>query len=52
MKFMKITTTATALMLAMGVAAAQAGDVRDGAEKVTDGAAQGTVGGQGRWRGH
>ena len=44
MNIMKITVAAAVLMLVVGVASAQAGDVKDGAEKMTDGAAQGTVG--------
>jgi hypothetical protein len=40
----KLAGTTTALMLVLGVATAQAGDVRGGAEAMTDGAAQGTVG--------
>jgi hypothetical protein len=44
MTLIKLAGTTTALMLVLGVATAQAGDVRDGAEAMTDGAAQGTVG--------
>jgi hypothetical protein len=40
MTLIKLAGTTTALMLVLGVATAQAGDVRDGAEAMTDGAAQ------------
>jgi hypothetical protein len=42
MTLIKLAGTTTALMLVLGVATAQAGDVRGGAEAMTDGAAQGT----------
>ena len=44
MTFTKIAGTATALSMVLGVAMAHGGDVKDGAETMTDGAAQGTVG--------